>query len=888
MDIPAQYNSKEVEDKIYKFWLDNNSFLAKVDDRNKPFTIVIPPPNVTGILHMGHALNNTIQDVLIRRKRMLGFQALWMPGTDHAGIATQNVVERKLAKEGLRKETIGREKFLEHLWDWNKQYGSTILEQLKKLGASCDWSRTRFTMDEQYSQAVKEVFIKLYNEDLIYRGNYIINWCPRCKTALSDEEAAHKELDGWLYYLKYPVVKNKTTKKEYVIVATTRPETMLGDTALAINPNDERYKWLKDCQVTLPIVNRKLTIIEDENIDINFGTGVVKVTPAHDPADFAMGKKHNLEFINIMDDQAKMNDNALEFSGMDRFEAREAIVTVLGEKGLIEKREPYKVNAGHCYRCHTIIEPRISLQWFVRMKPLAKEAIKVVEEDKIKFSPQRWEKVYLNWMNNIQDWCISRQIWWGHRLPVYYCKDCYDLEAAKRDNNYKLGIIVAKDKPTQCPLCKGSNIIQDEDVLDTWFSSWLWPFATLYWPKESKDLDYFYPTDVLVTASEILFFWVARMIMAGLHFKGEIPFKDVYIHGTVRDSKGVKMSKSLGNTIDPLEVISKFGADSLRFSLMLLAASGSDIYLSDDKFLVGRNFANKIWNASRFFLTKLKDNNLEITNLEFTKLDGIDMWLLEELNNMLKLADTHFENFSLNEATKKIYDFFWHVFCDWYIEIVKDNFTLDRAKVMLYVFISVLKTLHPVMPFITEELFQIIKQSTKLLLEKSITIANWPKEYPDTFDYEQIKDIQILIKSVEEIRAIKLDLGLVGKKIGLEVKTGNKEAKLWQDNKTWLQRLTTAKDIVIKPELKRILYSCQQWQLNLDIDEVDITGFIGSIEKKINQLAGVLKKVSERLRNERFLQSAAVETVEEEKNKFNELSNEIKRLEDLKQAFRGN
>jgi valyl-tRNA synthetase len=890
MEIPSQYNSKEVEDKILKKWLDKGYFDANVNPSKESFSIVIPPPNITGILHMGHALNNTIQDVLIRFRRMSGYESLWMPGTDHAGIATQNVVERDLAKEGLKKEDIGREEFIKKLWAWKDSYGSTILQQLKRLGASCDWRRTRFTMDDDYSEAVKDVFVRLYNKGLIYQGNYIINWCPRCKTALSDEEAAHKEIDGWLYYIRYPVIQkteDRGQKTEYIIVATTRPETMLGDTAVAINPKDKRYKGLKDAEVMLPIVNRKLKVIEDDAVDPEFGTGVVKVTPAHDPVDFTLGRKHNLEFVNIMRDDAVLNENVPEdFIGMDRFEARQALLEVLEEKKLIEKKEPYKISAGHCYRCHTIIEPRLSLQWFVKMKPLAQDAIKVVDDDKIKFYPQRWKKVYLNWMNNIQDWCISRQIWWGHRLPVYYCNNC-------------VKVIVSKIKPEKCPECGKTDIYQDEDVLDTWFSSWLWPFATFQTTNNPStslragelrttddDLKYFYPTDALVTASEILFFWVARMIMAGLEFQKQIPFKDVFIHGTVRDARGVKMSKSLGNIIDPLDIIEKFGADSLRFSLMLLAASGSDVYLSDEKFLVGRNFANKIWNAVRFLLLKINESGIVIDNLSFQKLDSIDKWVLKELNQTIEEISSSLESYRINDATKKIYEFFWHVFCDWYIEVVKDTFTIDKAKVLIYVLTNSIKLLHPLMPFITEEIFQLIKEQMPLSLEDAVVIAAWPEKYALEYDKKELGEIESVIETIKEIRNIKNDLGLGVKRVKLQVRLRDEDKPFWKENEAWIRRLTFSSEIEIKDKLDRILYKNELWESNLDIEDVDIKSFLASMEKKIKNLTNVFNKIDQRLKNKKFLENAAEETVEKEKIKFGEVFAQVKRLEDLKNAFK--
>lgn len=881
MNIPPQYNPKEVESRILNHWLKNTFFSAQAGFKSR-YSIVIPPPNITGILHMGHGLNDTIQDVLIRYRRMCGYQSLWMPGIDHAGIATQNVVEKDLAKEGLRKEDIGREEFTKRLWEWKDKYGSTIIDQLKKLGASCDWQRLRFTMDDAYSDSIKEVFIRLYRKGLIYRGNYIINWCPRCKTALSDEEAAHKEIDGWLYYIRYPVrLPDKAKAKDkYIVVATTRPETMLGDTAVAVNPGDKRYQWLKDAKVILPIAERLIPIVEDSAVDPEFGTGIVKVTPAHDPVDFTVGKNHGLKFINIMNDDATLNNNVPgEFIGMDRFEAREALVTLLESRKLIEKKVPYTISAGHCYRCHTIVEPRISLQWFVKMQPLAVPAIKAVEKGRIRFYPQRWKKVYLNWMYNIQDWCISRQIWWGHRLPAYYCLDC--RESNRNDPN--AATIVSKTRPDKCPRCGSNNIEQDKDVLDTWFSSWLWPFATFGWPGKTKDFKFFYPTDCLATASEILFFWVARMIMAGLEFTKKIPFKDVLIHGTVRDERGIKMSKSLGNTIDPLEIIDKFGADALRFSLMLLAASGSDIYLNQEKFLVGRNFSNKIWNATRFILLKIEENGFKINDLKFKNPDPVDSWAISELNAAIDLVSEKLDNYSINEATKKIYDFFWHIFCDWYIEIIKDNFTIAKAKISIYLLLSSIKLLHPIMPFITEEIFSMISGHTGLPLGETITKASWPKKC-------KLKDrgrqVSLTINTIRSLRNIRADLGLGQRKVKLEVCLNRENRKFWEANLAWIKRLTLSESINIVDKLERVLYQSQGLAFNLEIESADLRLFLASLDKKIKNFENLNKKISGKLNNKNFLDRAAPDIVDKERNKFNDISLNLNRLKELKNVFK--
>ncbi|MBD3246829.1 MAG: valine--tRNA ligase [Candidatus Omnitrophica bacterium] len=905
MNIPKKYNPKDFETDIFRMWEARGDFRASADSGKPPYTIVIPPPNVTGILHMGHALNNTLQDVLIRYHRMKGREALWMPGTDHAGIATQNVVEKQLAKEGKRKEDLGREKFTERLWQWRQQYGSTIINQLKKLGASCDWERTRFTMDESYSEAVNEVFLRLYRKGLIYRGNYIINWCPRCRTALSDEEAAHKELDGWLYHIKYPVRakgqdgRNKEQEK-YITVATTRPETMLGDTAVAVNPGDARYRWLKDAEVILPVLNRKLPVIEDDAVDPDFGTGVVKVTPAHDPADFLMGKTHGLDSINIMHEDAVLNENAGPFAGKDRFTARKELLARLKEEGLLAKKESYQVSAGRCYRCDTIIEPRLSLQWFVRMKPLSEPAVEVVTREKVRFYPDRWKKVYLNWMENIQDWCISRQIWWGHRIPVWYCQECINTQSEatgkrqdKGDESQR-GVIAAKEKPEKCPDCGGTKLIQDPDVLDTWFSSWLWPFATFGWPfsreqespihDQQKELQFFYPTNTLVTGSEILFFWVARMIMAGLEFQQNIPFSDVVIHGTVRDEKGIKMSKSLGNVIDPLEIIEKFGADALRFSLMMLAASGSDVFLSDEKFLVGRNFCNKIWNAARFLLGKIEEEGIELCDLSCHCDGAADEWILREMNGAIEAVETNIESYRYNEAAKSIYEFFWHQYCDWYVEIAKVHFSPARAKIVILVLLNSLKLLHPFIPFLTEKIYQLIREQLGSLIRRRIIREPWPQKLSGEWDRGRKRDMEQLLDTIREIRNIKSDLGMGNKKVSLEVTAG--EARdVWEENLDWIKKLAFIEHIEFRDGLKRTLYKGPRWILNIAEGDTDFSTYLATLKKKVANLEKVVQKSAKMLRNERFLHNAPPEAVEKERLKHGQLSGQLTRLKELKNAF---
>ncbi|OQX87971.1 MAG: valine--tRNA ligase [Candidatus Omnitrophica bacterium 4484_70.2] len=871
--LETKYQPKRIEENIYKFWLEKGYFSSRINPDKKPFTILIPPPNITGILHMGHALNNTLQDILIRFKRMQGWEVLWMPGTDHAGIATQNVVERNLAKKGLRKEDIGKEEFIKLLWEWRRKYGNTIIEQLKKLGASCDWQRLRFTMDEGYCEAVKEAFVRLYKKGLIYQGEYIINWCPHCRTALSDEESPYNEIEGWLYYLRYPV--RGSSKFSYIVVATTRPETMLADTGIAFNPQDERYKWLKEVEVILPLVGRKLKVIEDEMVEPTFGTGVVKVTPAHDPQDFMLGKKYNLEFINIMNDDATLNKNAGEFAGLERFLAREKIIERLKREGLFEKKEPYRINARFCYRCDTLVEPRLSLQWFVKMKPLAEGACEVVEKDIVKFYPSRWKKVYLNWMYNICDWCISRQIWWGHRIPAFFCKECGK-------------IIVEKDEPEKCPFCGSPHLVAEEDVLDTWFSSWLWPIATFWWPffekeDKKKEFEYFYPTQVLVTASEILFFWVARMIMAGLEFTGKVPFYDVIIHGTVRDEEGRKMSKSLGNIIDPLEIIEKFGADSLRFSLTFLCAHGGDVYLSDEKFLVGRNFTNKIWNATRFILMKKEESNIKIEDLEWRKLTIPDRWILTLLNQTIEEVTSFYENYRFAEAAKKIYEFFWHIFCDWYLEISKDNLNQDNLKILLYVLINTLKLLHPVMPFITENIFQKLKKFLKL--EEAIIIAKWPQKIKIDFSCEDKILMEEVIEMIRQIRNLKLLLNIAHLKTDCRIKTSLEREEFLRKNIGWIKRLANLGNCVFGKELKKIMIRTGEIVVELLIDNVDKDKIMQSLEKKVDSLERQITILEKRLKDENFLKKASSEVVFQHKERLKACRKKWNQLKEWRENF---
>ncbi|MDD5465273.1 MAG: valine--tRNA ligase [Candidatus Omnitrophica bacterium] len=886
-ELSKQYNPKETEDKWYKIWEQNNLFSAKVSPDKLPYCIVIPPPNVTGILHMGHALNNSIQDILIRYKRMRGFEALWMPGTDHAGIATQNVVEKSLAKEGIKRQDLGREKFIERVWQWKEQYGSTIIHQLKKLGCSCDWKRLRFTMDQDYSAAVTEVFVRLYEKKLIYQGNYIINWCPRCQTALSDEEAAHAELQGSLYYLKYPLKDNPL---EFISVATTRPETMLGDTAVAVNPKDKRYKKYIGKTLLLPLIKREIKIIADSSVDMEFGTGAVKVTPAHDPNDYALGKKHNLEFINVMAPDGSMNEAAKKYSGLDRFKAREAVLEDLKQLGLLEKIAPHTLSAGHCYRCHTIVEPYLSKQWFVKMKPLARLAIEAVKKGRIKFYPERWTKVYLNWMENIQDWCISRQIWWGHRIPVYYCKNC-------QGKNSKYGIIVSAAKPAQCPRCKSTGLVQEEDVLDTWFSSWLWPFATFYWPQQlsnnqkpetrnqKTDLNYFYPTSALVTAPEIIFFWVARMIMAGFEFMGEAPFKDVYIHGTVRDVEGKKMSKSLGNVIDPLEIIAEYGTDALRFSLISITSQGQDVFLSKERFEQGRNFANKIWNASRFVLTNLKPEEVNVDLCVFFRKEQLDIanrWILSRFYSTLDKAAKELDSYKFNEAANTLYSFFWHEFCDWYLELIKPQINQKQTQVVMYkVLEKTLRIIHPFMPFITEEIWQRLPGAKNSIMQQS-----WPHLQKDLINSEDERRMQAAFDIINTVRNMRAELEVNPQsRINIKLAFANKLAQNSMEplfdhikNLAKINNLSVNEKYTVQNNEYVVLLK----DIHIAMPLAGIAEVSEQIKKnrlKIEKLESEIKNKEAMLSNKNFTERAPKEIVEAEKSKLNDMRAQIAKLE---------
>ena len=857
MDMAKTYNPSEFEKEIYEEWEKNGYFRAEVDANKLPFTIVIPPPNITGQLHMGHALDETLQDTLIRFKRMQGYSALWLPGTDHASIATEVKIVEQMAKEGITKNDIGREGFLERAWAWKEKYGGRIIEQLKTLGSSCDWSRLAFTMDEKCSKAVKEVFVNLYDKGLIYRGDRIINWCPECKTALSDAEVEYVEEDSNLWYIKYQI---KDSDK-YITVATSRPETMFGDTAVAVNPKDPKYKGLEGKTLILPIVNKEIPIIYDDYVELGFGTGAVKITPAHDPNDFEVGLRHNLPVVKVIADDGKMNELADKYCGMDALLCRKEIVEELKLLGILDKIEPLHHSVGHCYRCNHTVEPIVSKQWFVKMEPLAKPAIDVVRKKSVKFIPERFSKIYFNWMENVRDWCISRQLWWGHRIPAYYCQDCGEMMISKQDVHV-------------CTKCGSTNIKQDEDVLDTWFSSALWPFSTLGYPDKTADLEYFYPTDVLVTGYDIIFFWVARMIFSGLEHMKRIPFKDVLIHGLVRDSQGRKMSKSLGNGIDPTEIIDKFGADTLRFSLINGVAAGSDMRFSDEKIEGARNFMNKIWNASRFVLMNCEDKT--ISNVKDCKLSPADKWIISKLNKTIKDVTINMEKYEMGVALANLYDFVWNDFCDWYIELTKpvlygedEKKRNDTVSVLVYVLGEIVKLLHPFVPFITEKIYKSIPNANGPLM-----LADFPR-YNSRLNYSSaVKEIEPVKEIIKCIRNVKVQVGAVpSKKVKLYVKTEN--AKIIKNCSVYIEKLAGVSGIELienKNNLTEKVVSqvIDGFELFIPLGElVDFDKEIERLEKELNSVESEIARANGKLSNTKFLEKAPKNLVDAEKEKLN-------------------
>ncbi len=860
------YDPHSIEKKWYAEWLEKGYFTARNDSREEYFSMVIPPPNVTGSLHMGHALNNTLQDIVTRYFRMCGVNSLWLPGTDHAGIATQNVVERELAKEGSNREALGREKFIERVWQWKKQSGGTIIEQLKRLGASCDWSRERFTMDEGLTRAVREVFVRLYNEGLIYRDNYIINWCPRCKTALSDLEAEHEETQGHLYYIHYPLVSGDG----YLTVATTRPETMLGDTAVAVNPEDPRYGKYVGQEVILPIVNKKIPVIGDSYVDVEFGTGALKVTPAHDLNDFEIMKRHGLALIKVIDEDGRMNENALHYKGTDRFDCRRKIVEELEEKGYLEKTEPYLMGVGKCYRCKTVVEPALSLQWFLKMKPLAEPAMQAVREHRVRIIPEMWEKVYFEWMENIRDWCVSRQIWWGHRIPVWYCESCGEM-------------IVSVDDPPACPKCGGA-VRQESDVLDTWFSSGLWPFSTLGWPDKTEDLKTFYPTSLLITGFDILFFWVARMIMMGLKFMGDVPFRDVYIHALVRDAEGKKMSKSKGNVIDPLVIIDEYGTDAFRFTLTMLAAQGRDVLLSEERIEGCRNFVNKIWNASKLSLSFMGEDKPAHTGKGSAFLP--DRWIRSRVQKVIRDVHESVLGYRFNEAANVLYSFIWHEYCDWYLELIKpnlygkvDRFDTSATRAVLHNTLEdILKLLHPIMPFVTEEIYQRLPGRES----PSVMVAPYPAVDESQIDGESEKMMETIMGIVDVIRNIRGETGIAPNiRIEAVIRAGADESFL-REYEYYIRELSKVETLTFT-DGKGPDHSAVGVYRDIEVfvplkDLIDVAKELGRIEKELARITEDSEKLMKKLGNEAFRQKAPAEVIARNEAQYSELSAKREKL----------
>ena len=877
-ELAKTYDPKGLEERLYQKWLDNKYFHAEVNRDKKPFTIVMPPPNVTGQLHMGHALDETMQDILIRFKRMQGYEALWQPGTDHAAIATEVKVIEKLKEQGINKEDLGREEFLKHAWAWKEEYGGKIINQLKKLGASADWDRERFTMDEGCSKAVKEVFIRLYEKGYIYKGSRIINWCPVCQTSISDAEVEHEDQDGFFWHINYPIVGEEG---RFVEIATTRPETLLGDTAVAVNPEDERYKDLIGKMLKLPLTDREIPVIADEYVDKEFGTGCVKITPAHDPNDFEVGKRHNLEEINIMNDDATINDLGGKYAGMDRYEARKAMVKDLEDLGLLVKVVPHSHSVGTHDRCGTTVEPMIKPQWFVRMKEMGEAAIKTLQDGNLTFVPERFDKIYMHWLENIRDWCISRQLWWGHRIPAYYCDNCGET-------------VVARELPSVCPKCGCEHLTQDEDTLDTWFSSALWPFSTLGWPDNTEELNYFYPTDVLVTGYDIIFFWVIRMVFSGIEQTGKEPFHTVLIHGLVRDSQGRKMSKSLGNGIDPLEVIDKYGADALRMTLMTGNAPGNDMRFYYERVEASRNFANKIWNASRFIMMNMEKASTDNVSLE--DLTMADKWILTKCNSLIEEVTENLDRYEMGIALQKVYDFVWEEFCDWYIEMVKPRLWDDGNKsqaaaiwTLKTVLIESLKLLHPFIPFVTEEIFCNLQDE-----EESIMVSAWPVSKKEWNFAEEEEAVEMMKEAVRAIRTVRTSMNVPpSKKATVYVVSEDaKVREIFEHNKIFFATLGYANEVLIQSDKAGIAEDAvsavtARATMYMPFAElVDVAKEIERLEKEEKKLEGELKRSNSMLSNERFISKAPAEKIAEEKAKLEKYEATMKQVQERLAALK--
>jgi len=862
-EIPKAYDPQAVEKQWYERWIESGLFHGNVDSDKKSYSIVIPPPNVTDILHLGHALNNTLQDILIRWRRSMGYESEWMPGVDHAGIATQVVVEKNLSKEGISRQQLGRDKFLKKVWAWKEEKFGAIINQLRRMGCSCDWDRTRFTMDDGLSRAVREVFIHLHEKGLIYRGSRLVNWCPRCLTSLSDDELEREEIDSHLWYIKYKIKGSD----EYLTVATTRPETMLGDTAIAVNPKDKRVTKLIGKSAILPILDRELPIIGDDYVDMEFGTGAVKITPAHDSNDFEIGERHGLEKVNILKDDGSLNDNAGKYSGFDRYDARKKLVEELKQRGYLEKIEDYKLSVSACYRCDTVVEPYLSVQWFVKMKPLAGPAIEAVKNGELKFHPDHWSKTYLYWMENIRDWCISRQLWWGHRIPAYHCKDCSE-------------IVVAAEKPAKCEKCGSTHLEQDPDVLDTWFSSWLWPFSTFGWPEDTPEIKKFFPTKSLFTASEIIYLWVARMVMASYEFTGKLPFSDVYIHGTVRDANGEKMSKSKGNGIDPIEIIDKFGADAMRISLVLATPEGQDPYISEKSFELGRNFANKIWNASRFVISNFEDYepSAELT-ADPSRLDLPDHWILSRLAKTIGQVNNYLSGFRFNTAAKVAYDFIWKDFCDWYLEMIKprlaqsapDNVKSLAREVSGYVLIQILRLLHPFMPFVTEEIYHNLPNVDE---SSFLNELGWPEPPLKLINEKLEKDFELVQEVIGCIRTIRSEMDVPpAKKADVLIKTSDdKVAENLRQLDQQIINLGRVSELTIDDDIKKPPLSasgvipCGEIYIPL-ANLIDLDSERTRLEKELDRQNAFLERIKKKLANKDFLDKAPEDVIESEKAK---------------------